>query len=145
MAASSGFKELLPYASICALGGLGVFVPYTLSELSKIKTEQEEIKKHLAALIGVIDPEGKRHVEQIIKAVQILDNRLAKTQEDLEVIGKTPQITAPKRERTQMTYQRLTKRAEPTPSIQGSSVGAKMPEVTAAESDDLDADIEAMK
>ena len=144
MTTIESLKDIPTIASISALIALGVFVPYTLSEFSKIKSEQEEIKKHLAALIATVDPNGKKQMEQVVKAVQILDGRLVKTQGDLEAISKqSAAITHTKREQT-LSYKRLTERTPaPTPSQEAETAALEYEE--GEPMDDMKDDLEAMK
>lgn len=146
MATLDSFKDVRTIASVSALVAVGVFSTYFLAELSKIKKEQEELKKHLAVLATASDPNSKKQVDQIVQAIKILDSRLVKTQEDLvlmskqsqDVTGRGIESPAPKR----ATYQRLTeRRGEKTPARV-----VELPPIQEDEiPDDFDDDIAAMR
>lgn len=144
MATIDSLKDVRTIASVSALVAVGISTTYFLSELSKIKTEQEELKKHLAALLTTVDPNSKRQIDQIVQAVKILDSRLIKTQGDLELMSKQAPavIEAPVHPRP--AYQRLTEKksgaATPRVVIPNSVQGDEL-EVE----DDLEDDIAAMK
>lgn len=138
MATLDSFKDVRTIASVSALVAVGVTTTYFLAEISKVKTEQEEIKKHLAVLIASSDPNAKKQVDQIVQAIKLLDSRLVKTQGDLELIShqseKGLESPAPKRQ----TYQRLTEKRFERTTVRPEPVHEEQ------EEDDFDEDIAAM-
>jgi len=85
-------KDVRTIAAVSALIAVGASSSFFYNKISKIEEELEEIQNHLAAIIPHSDPKVKVQVEQVIKAIQILDKRLAKTQEDLGTISKTGSV-----------------------------------------------------
>lgn len=112
MANLDSLKDPRSIASISALVAVGVSWTYFNNEISKLKDEQAEtskeiadIKKHLSTLI-LSNPEAGKQLEQVMKAVKILDNRLVDTQEKIRQTQPF-ENGLPKR-----TYQRLTERSD---------------------------------
>lgn len=96
--------------SIIALAVAGGSSAYFHSEISKLKEQQAtntkdlaDIKKHLSALI-LSNPEAEKQLEQVMKAVKILDTRLGETQEKIRQTQSIENIP------DRRTYQRLTDR-----------------------------------
>ena len=142
MTTLDSFKDVRTIASVSALVAVGITTTYFLAEISKVKTEQEEIKKHLAVLVASSDPNAKKQVDQIVQAIKILDSRLVKTQGDLELISKQSErgleSPAPKRQ----VYQRLTEKRFDKATIKPVELAPVQEEQL---EDDFDDDVAAMK
>lgn len=145
MANYESFKDVRTVASISALVAVGISSSYFLSELSKIKEEQAEMKKHLAAIIPIANPDMARQINNALQAVKLLDTRVAKAQEDIKIIAETAQSELPDQDPTKKrVYRRLTKRQKDN----SNSVSFARPVVTSPVSrireEDIDEDVKAM-
>ena len=112
MANLDSLKDPRSIASISALVAVGVSWTYFHNEISKLKEQQTEtskevteLKKHLSTFI-LSNPEAGKQLEQVMRAVKILDSRLVETQER---IRQTRPLEDGSSKRI---YQRLTDRAD---------------------------------
>jgi predicted nuclease with TOPRIM domain len=108
MSTLDSFKDPRSVASVTALVGLGISWAYFQSEISALKEEQEELRKHLQTIIKT-HPNTNEQLENLRHAVKILDTRLNKQHEEMRMMTEKsiPPITSSHQ------YQRLTER---TPS-----------------------------
>ena len=100
------YKDIRTIASVSALVGMATMSIYFQNKISKIETDLEEVQKHLAAVVPCVDPNSKHQLEQVIKALRVLDSQVASTQNDLKVIVTNP---IDDQEETIHEYVRLTK------------------------------------
>lgn len=114
MANLDSLKDPRSIASISALVAVGVSWTYFHNEISKLKEEQAEtskqlqdIKKHLSTLL-LSSPDSGKQLEQVIRAVKMLDDRLDETQEKMRYVQ--PPEAAP----VKKSYQRMTERSMPS-------------------------------
>lgn len=99
-------------ASISALVAVGVSWTYFQGEITSLKEEQEEIKKHLQAYIRA-NPTTNEEMDNLRQALKILDSRVNKHQEEMRMVHSN--MTVPQSEKvapSMQTYQRLTKRKD---------------------------------
>ena len=109
MANLESFKDVRTIASVSALIAVGVSSSYFLNEISKIKEEQAEIKRHLASIIPIVNPDVTKTLNNAMEAIKILDSRLAKAQQDIKIISANSN-TAEEKQPTKRVYKRLTQR-----------------------------------
>jgi DNA repair exonuclease SbcCD ATPase subunit len=145
MANLSSLKDPLAI-SILALAVAGGSSAYFHSEISKLKEQQAantkelaDIKKHLSAII-LSNPEAGKQLEQVMKAVKILDTRLAETQERIRQTQSAENVPGRK------TYQRMTDRTgRPVPALKRPEIHRQPePEMVEHYDPELDDDIAAM-
>lgn len=84
------YKDIRTVASVSALIGVATMSIYFQNEISKIKTDLNEVQKHLATIIPAVDPNSKQQLDQVIKAIRVLDSRVATAQSDLRTFASTP-------------------------------------------------------
>jgi hypothetical protein len=144
MSGLENFKDVRTIASFSALIAVGVSSSYFLSEISKLKEEQEIIKKHLSAIIPYASPDIAKRLELAMKDIQVLDSRVGKAVGDIEVLSKYIADEQPKK-----VYERLTKKTDANERMVKPTFASRraVPPVTVAkqETSDLEDDIAAMK
>lgn len=106
MSALDSLKDPRSIASVAALVAVGVSWTYFQGEITSLKEEVEEIKKHIQAYIRA-NPASSDQLDHIRQAVKILDSRINKQQEEMRAISEKSLPEAPPVKR----YQRLTERS----------------------------------
>lgn len=137
------FKDVQTIASVSALIAVGVSSSYFLNEISKIKEEQEEIKKHLSAIIPYVSPDLAKRLDLAMQDIQVLDSRVVKAVGDIQVLSKHISDEQPPKK----VYQRLTSKSENSDStVKPTFTSRRKVSVQASKPDtsDLDDDIAAM-
>jgi len=84
------YKDIRSVASASALLGVVISFAYFQNKISKIETDLNEVQKHLATIIPSVDPKSKQQLEQVVKAIQLLDSRVASAQRDIKAISVEP-------------------------------------------------------
>ncbi|CAN5700470.1 hypothetical protein BH23THE1_BH23THE1_29920 [soil metagenome] len=144
-------ESLRDVASFSALGAVAISSSYFYSEISNMKEEVQEIKKNLAAIIPLINPDSGKQLNCTVDAIKLLDSRLAKTQDDIRIISEhTPGLED--KQKSNRVYKRLTQRGaddipeqptyRPKPKFKARTIA---PQIELDEEDtELDDDIAAM-
>ena len=105
------FKDIRTVASVSALVAVGISSSYFYSEISEMRKEMTDIKKHLASVIGLSSPDTARNMANHGKAIEHLDLRLAKALKDIEILRQNAAVAdgsqPPKR-----VYNRLTQKTD---------------------------------
>lgn len=83
------FKDVRDIASASALVAVAISSSYFYSEISQIKEDQETMKKHLASVISLVDPDKIKLVDDAVGALKLLDSKLAKAQDDIKYMQST--------------------------------------------------------
>ena len=133
------FKDIRTVASVSALVAVGISSSYFLNENSNRKDEIAEVKKHLAAIIPQANPDIAKNLNDAIKAIQLLDSRLAKAQEDIRILSQNA-LNSEEHQSSKRVYKRLTQRDEPIINKPKFAVRPKIQE----EEPDIEDDIAAM-
>jgi len=145
MSGLENFKDVRTIASFSALIAVGVSSSYFLSEISKLKEEQEIIKKHLSAIIPYASPDMAKRLELAMKDIQVLDSRVDKAVGDIQVLSKHITDEQPPKK----VYERLTKKTDANERVTKPTFASRRaaPPVIVAkpETSDLEDDIAAMQ
>lgn len=149
MANLKSFTDVQTIASVSALIAVGVSSSYFLNEISKIKEDQAEIKRHLASIIPLVNPEVAKTVTNTMDAVKLLDSRLAKAQGDIHILSQNAQMNDDKQP-AKRVYKRLTQRngnpsvEEPISSTPKFTTRVVVPSKKEKEEPEIDDDVAAM-
>lgn len=136
------YKDVRTIASVSALFGVAAMAIYFQNENSKIKADLQEVQKHLATIIPAIDPNTKQQLDQVVKAVRVLDSRIAATQNDLKTFARIPYED---KGRSSRKYVRFTEsRGKSSSSKKNASIAATSHLDKDFDSSDLEDDIAAM-
>jgi len=130
------YKDIRTIASVSALVGVATMSIYFQNKISKIETDLSEVQEHLAAIIPQVGHNSKQQIEQVMKAVRVLDSRIAQTQSELDAI--TSRTLGPEKGRPKK-YVRLTK-----PSHRNHSIEEEEPTTKIEEESDIEEDVVAM-
>ena len=103
------FKDIRTVASVSALVAVGISSSYFYNEISEIRKEQAEMKKHLASVIDISSPDTAVNISALRRAVEQLDSRLAKALEDIRVLRQNAAI-ADGSQPQKRVYSRLTQK-----------------------------------
>lgn len=146
MSGLESFKDVRTIVSFSALIAVGISSSYFLNEISKLKEEQELIKKHLSAIIPYANPDIAKRLELVLKDIQVLDSRVGKAVGDIQVLSKHITDEQPPKK----VYERLTKKTDANERIVKTTFASRrvVPPVTTvaeAENSDLEDDIAAMQ
>lgn len=149
MANLENFKDVRTIASISALIAVGVSSSYFLNEISKIKEEQAEIKRHLASIIPLVNPDVAKSLNEAVNAIRLLDSRLSKAQDDIRILSQN--VPGTEEKPTKRVYKRLTQRNGSSSTLEEPVVSSK-PKFTSRtvlapkkeETSEFDADVAAM-
>lgn len=95
---SESYKDLRNIAAYSALAGVAGTAIYFQNKISKLESDLSEVQEQLATIIPYIDPDTKTQVDQIVRAVKILDSRVSENQNGIHDQTKS-----------RTSYQRLTK------------------------------------
>jgi len=111
------YKDVRTIASVSALIAVATTSIYFQNKISKIEADLKEIQKHLATIVPYVDPSSKQQLDQVVKAIRVLDSRVASTQSDLKTIAHTPH----NHKQSPRKYERLTKSSHNRHSEKGIS------------------------
>lgn len=131
MANLESFKDVRTVASFSAIIAVGVTSTYFYSEINKIKDQQEEMAKSLAAIIPLVNPANAKQLTKALQTINSIDTRLSKAQDDIRLLAEgVAEIPEPAPVKV---YNRLTQRQETSHQLPETSIAA-----------DIDDDIRAM-
>ena len=130
-------KDIRTVASVSALVAVGISSSYFYNEILEIRKEQAEMKKHLAAVIGLSSPDTARNLINQARAIEQLDFRLAKNIEDIKILRQNAAI-ADGSQPQKRVYSRLTQKNDESSFVSKPKFTTRRVEKEQEENDDDD-------